>query len=532
MENFNPYNAYNAYNPYSIYNSKNYHPKLGDRLYLPIIKNKINEIKNEKERVLQDTHQIIQDRISRNQILNNYNYLYNNRLYGNNNEFYYMHPPNMPYYRPIKYFYQRPVKLTPDNAFVEQRPHIKQTIINNHKVTEVNSKAKWGKPLRMDDLIKPADEVHKPLAHLISSEEVKKRQEEVDALQKKIEHIDPENKRKAKQNNKKYWKFIDKFKLILKFFRAAKEFSHYSKTLKKNKDYISQANRADFSDLTQFIVTKLKNIEEFAVDNFSEIFVFDKTLQNKTEDTVFVIKNFVHQIFYELSAGLSLKGDLPANIKKILLTYISDGKYLPDNYLTTFEFNRLEFDISLALTNLKIDQQSMILGFMILYRILIIEVFSNYEKYFPDLVRLGKNKMRKVDASTSKSNNPNNLNNRPNNKNFGTETLISENIKYNMNFIIGILDCIVKQAFSNSPKIYRENFKDTHLFKRFVIDGSTFTSIPSIEEKLKKDGVEFSERITKLPKVEEFIQENIRWFNMYKMSAFSFCMNLVDIIKS
>jgi hypothetical protein len=42
--------------------------------------------------------------------------------------------------------------------------------------------------------------------------------------------------------------------------------------------------------------------------------------------------------------------------------------------------------------------------------------------------------------------------------------------------------------------------------------------------------IEFTEIIPTNTKINEFVKEQARWVNMYKMSTFSFSMQLVDLL--
>ncbi len=497
--------------------------KIHGRIVLPRIQNKIRELDYQNDDLLVETLEFLRGRTRRVQEMYNPYMLNNYNIYPKNyGDFYHNYPHSMPYYRPIRYFFQRPVNLTAESAFPEQKKYIQQIIQNNEAVKSSTKNKKWGKPVRMDDLIKAGEEIHYPIAKLIPPSELRKKQQEIENLRIQHDQFDPEKRRLIRQKNKRVWELIRKMRHFVKFYSVIKEYTFASQAYKKSKDLIQQANKADITDLTKFIFEKIKGIEDMAIDIFPQILVYDKTLQMKTEDSVFKIKTFIHKLFHDLQTGIALKEDIPDYVKKIILNYILNGKYFPENFLTTFEFNRLEFDLHLKTSKMDNDRRAMVACFIVLYRVLILEILKNFPKYF---VKLGK--MKKKETNTVDSEN-----------NYKKTTITSkkdevkENVKYNINFIITVLHYILKDAFVNTPKIYREYFKDSHLFKKLVIDGETFSSLNSIGEKLKKDEIELANILKLNSKAQDFVKENFRWVTMYKMTAFSFCLQLVENVLS
>src|SRR5690606_18205900 len=122
-----------------------------------------------------------------------------------------------------------------------------------------------------------------PEAKLISPEELRRREREVEELQEKMMKLDPERRRIIRNNNRKYWELIRKIRYINRFFHVMQEFTSASISYKNNKLLIAQASKADFIELTKFIYKKVRPIEAFAAQHFGEIFYLEKTLKSKSE---------------------------------------------------------------------------------------------------------------------------------------------------------------------------------------------------------------------------------------------------------
>jgi hypothetical protein len=489
-----------------------YNQPIQDRHFLPIINSKFRDIEQEKEKIVQNTLQFIHDRTKRSlkfqsPFANYPLYPQDQRHFLNN------YPQSLNHYRPIRYFYQRPVQMDEKHCFPHQKEFLREQRLKNNVAEAINSTAKkYAKPLKFEDLIREGDEVNYPLAKIISGDEVRAKQNELRLMNEKL---DPERPKKIRERNKKFWNVLRKLRYMQKFWKVCKEYTQAAVSLKKNKQILEQGMKADMFELINFVFNVIRSIEEYAIENFTEKLILDPQQPNKTEDSVFKIKYFVHKTFHDLTTNISTKEDIPDKIKKIMINYVTNNRILPEGFLTTFEFNRLEFDLQLRIFNMTADKQAMMVCFILLYRILVLEIFTNYSVYF--------RKLNRVRIKKEKSPQPN-----PKSKE-QQEAEIKENIKHNFNLIIGITHYILKDAFLNTPKIYREHFKDIHVFKKLVVNAEG-TQKEFLETKLKADLIEFSELIPQDPKVEDFVRSNLRWVNMYKMSAFAFSIQFAELL--
>ena len=110
-----------------------------------------------------------------------------------------------------------------------------------------------------------------------------------------------------------------------------------------------------------------------------------------------VYEIIIKQIFQDLVLGPSVDDlkafvnpdDLPKSIRAIFKEFIREKAQLAPGYLSTFEFNRLEFDVRCRLNNMNKQRRGLIIGFAVLYRALICEIFKNYLTYFPKIREMG-----------------------------------------------------------------------------------------------------------------------------------------------
>ena len=259
----------------------------------------------------------------------------------------------------------------------------------------------------------------------------------------------------------------------------------------------------------------------------------------------------LHNLLNIVVSAFAKPDEIPGKIKKIVLDIISEKVPATCDFYTTFEFNRIEFDLKLRLKNMTIDRKAMLVGFIFLYRIFVTEIMSDILKYFPDIVsearkekedfikiskaQLDKNYFAKIGLSENKK-----LSEVVNNaENYGDEVAkVEEIIKYNTEIITQIIAFLIQNTFSQEPKIYREYYKEKHLYFDIVQDseereifkksrgtGRTTQGV-YYESLIKDDMIEFYSVDNEESLL--FIKENYKWVQLTKHTIFGFCISLVD----
>ena len=140
-----------------------------------------------RDQQMQKAYGFVNDRLARS--INETHPFQNYPLYTKDMaNFCYNYPNSLFYYRPIRYFYQRPVQLDANNCFPHQKKIIDQLKERDNKIRGMLDKkpVKYGIPKKMDDVIKAGEIVHYPKASLISTVDLKKKEKEYEELKKKI----------------------------------------------------------------------------------------------------------------------------------------------------------------------------------------------------------------------------------------------------------------------------------------------------------------------------------------------------------
>jgi hypothetical protein len=93
-----------------------------------------------------------------------------------------------------------------------------------------------------------------------------------------------------------------------------------------------------------------------------------------------------------------------------------------------------------------------------------------------------------------------------------------------------LLHYIVKSAFEKNNPIYRDYFKEKHLYGRMVFRSEPDDNLQLTDDN-NNDDIELIEGIIN-PSVdcEAFIADNSRWIHMYQLNTIQFCKEFANIV--
>ena len=542
-------------------------------LRLPQIAPQLNpSLSYMRDQQMQRAYNFVNDRLSRSVNTNPFqNYpLYNQDMAN----FYNNYPQSLFYYRPIRYFYQRPVQLDADNCFPHQKKIINQLKERDNRIRGMLDKKpiKYGIPKKMDDVIKSAEVVHYPKASLVSTVDLKKKEKEYAELKKKLEKLGPEGLRKRRKRNRELKNLMRRIVLFNDFILHERAFGKSATTLRKEHFTHIQAAKANINEIKNFMLRLLHNIENFCVQFFAEKITIITDNEKIHEDSIFVVKSFIHQLYNDLSSAFVNSDDLPKSIRAIFKEFIREKAQLSPGFLSTFEFNRLEFDVRCRLNNMNKPRRALIIGFLIFYRTLICEIFKNYLTYFPKIREMGNpikdvlnKKIRKINQNVVNGYSRRNIDNlhpeikdeveklnkktqnekdidiinKFNGPDADTQILyykkrkmeIRNNLLFNFNFIIQVLDHILRHAFKSNPPLYNDYFKNKHLYNIMVFSPEKDHKRQLISSRDNDDDIEFMNGIyTPSEDADIFLKDNQRWMHMYELSTIELCGDLANKI--
>ena len=195
------------------------------------------------------------------------------------------------------------------------------------------------------------------------------------------------------KKNLKHWKFLKNSSNMICCYLRMKKLALGHKDLHAQRFVLVQAAKEGMAAIRDFLLPILSNIEDYCVEFFRNTIIFNSTNEEKVNKSIFVTKSFVHQLFSDLTSALAKTGDIPIEVKNVLNSYINDGCLLPYGFLSTFEFNRLEFSTDGKLTNMNLDRQGLLICFIVLYRILLADIFKRYLFYFKKIREMDLDEM-------------------------------------------------------------------------------------------------------------------------------------------
>lgn len=209
-------------------------------------------------------------------------------------------------------------------------------------------------------------------------------------LEKNNEEKKLTNKEIAKKKRKALF-VIKKVKQIHCWIQAGKILSEFTDSLveyKKNNIKYMEAMDRNLKYLAQDIKPVLGNIEKYVTEFFYKTIIYDNEHPSYKKNSIFIVKSFIDRLFTDFTSAYPNKKSIPMRIRIIFKRIFNNDIPLPFNFLTNFEFNRLEYDHNLKLKNINREKGGMIICFIMFYRVLILNLFKFHFKTFPSLLSL------------------------------------------------------------------------------------------------------------------------------------------------
>lgn len=289
-------------------------------------------------------------------------------------------------------------------------PHIFGTEPNPYKGFFTTKNNKKDNEIRDGDIVYFPQETYIPLSTVekMKEEEKKRRGMEKSELlnlldnkgniERKIELDRLEKRAKLAYKNKRKWMVLKAGVHIIYLYKTIRLFTKSSIKLKKKKIDEIKIMSIDLIQIRGFLLPVLGNIEKFILNFFHYAIVYNTNDVDKQLNSTFIVKSFIHQIFSDFTAAFVDDEAIPYRIKDIFKKYINDKSKLPFGFLTSFEFNRLEFDNEIRLTKMTNERKGLMVCFLMFYRVFICDILKNPYTYFKRLHSLkpSKQKLQKV----------------------------------------------------------------------------------------------------------------------------------------
>ena len=191
--------------------------------------------------------------------------------------------------------------------------------------------------------------------------------------------------RKKHKQVLKNWKFIRSVVHMISLYKMLKRYSQCKINIKTNKLLHFQSFKENLIQIRNFILPSLHNIDDFCVEFFHKEIIYNTSDIVLKNSSIFIVKSFIHQLFTDLTSSFVFKEDIPQQIKYIFNLYIKENSLVPCDFLSSFEFNRLEFNHKLKLTHMTKERSAMMICMILLYRVILVDIFDKYHTCFTQI---------------------------------------------------------------------------------------------------------------------------------------------------
>ena len=306
-------------------------------------------------------------------------------------------------------------------------------------------------------------------------------------------------KEKSMKRNEisKWWKLARDFVLLYNFILTSKKYVRYA--LKRNR-YIK--------DRYKSLENEIEILKEWIIDiekPFFDIFQkyehvnirfrhhdSDEKINKKSEQLYKFIK-----IFMENLIGNSKKlSDIPEEIQNILYEYIREKGYYAKKYLTSFQYNRLDFDFYGRTRYMNDKRGGLILAFLIISGITVQQILLHLHELIPKY-----------------KNNP----------------YIISNCKY----IGSLLHYLTRDTFDNNPQIQIDGLSLINYYRNYHLNDDEVRNQKNIypNYKIFKDKDQFSEFLVPESKITPLWEINPSFVETYKKFIFEWAVNLSKLLR-
>ena len=302
---------------------------------------------------------------------------------------------------------------------------------------------------------------------------------------------------KDKGIKRDWWKLAKEFIHVYMFFSFAMKYSRQAKIrnsllAQRSKDIVN-----DISKIKEWIISIEQTFwEEFKI--FEDLDVsfknIDSTIkiQEKSQIIIAIIKKYMENLI----SRTSKMNEIPQEIQKVFYKYIKNKSYFPKQYLTTFQVNRLEFDVFGATQRITDPQAGMILAFLVICGVSVQQILLHMKDIFPDF------------------------------RHFPNITLTAK-------YIGSIMHYLTRDTFQNDPEMIKEllvllnYYRNYHLFNEQVEkQRDAFNNDAEF-----RDADEFEEYLIPEESITKFWELNKQFINTYKNFIYAWAVKLAGLIR-
>jgi hypothetical protein len=218
----------------------------------------------------------------------------------------------------------------------------------------------------------------------------------------------------------------------------------------------------------------------------------EEKINKKSQELYKLIK-----IFMEYLIGNTKKlSMIPQEIQNILYEYIREKGYYPKKYLSSFQYNRLDFDFYGRTKNMNDKRGGLILAFLIISGITVQEILLHLHELFPK---------------------------------YNSNPYIISNCKY----IGSLLHFLTRDTFNNNPQIQNDSLSLVNYYRNYHINEDEIRKQKSIypNYKIFKDKDQFAQFLVSESKINQVWEIDPDFVDTYKKFIFEWAVNLSKLLR-
>lgn len=197
--------------------------------------------------------------------------------------------------------------------------------------------------------------------------------------------LNPVMKPKQYKLIKNKWKKVKEATRILVYyyvvFKKAKQ-RHFRLSVFINRE---KTIMNDVELIKSFFIPELKPVFDEMKLNKNKSLIFDEKTEGNEATIIFNLLTNILRIVFKSLINKTLQKSihtLPNKLLHVLYTYINNGFYYHQTFLSTFEINRLSFNIYGQTVSITKSQRGMIISLLIINKILIPYIFLNPQENY------------------------------------------------------------------------------------------------------------------------------------------------------
>jgi hypothetical protein len=292
--------------------------------------------------------------------------------------------------------------------------------------------------LTMKDLQDLIDALGAKGKNLGKKDDEEDKKEEDKKEDKKEEKKEPPKKKPpipkdTSKPKKDWWKIARAFVNVYKYYSTAKKYGRHAQIRNKvigdlNKDIYSHID-----NMKNWIISIERSFwEEFKVFKDLDLTMSEKQGELKLKENAQKITVLLKTFFKNLIQKTNNGNEIPEKIQQIMYNYIRDKAYFPQKYLSTFEINRLDFNLYGGTKKMTDTQMGMLLAFLVISRTAVQQILLHPLENFDDFRGYPK-------------------------------------LPLSCRFLGSILHYITRDAFNNSPPMQKDNLAHLNYYRNYHI---------------------------------------------------------------